>query len=93
MTRWTVTLYNATGAVAWTGDYSNEDEAKVCLANAEIAAVEMGGRAEMTAPPACDDCDGTGVRSVTSGGFGEAVTDDEVKCEACGGSGRESATR
>lgn len=47
---YTVTLYNSGGAVAWTGYFETEDEAAVCLENAEVAAKEIKGRAEMDPP-------------------------------------------
>jgi hypothetical protein len=49
---YTVTLYNAAGVFAWKGEYETEEEAIVCLDNAEVAAKEMGGkaRAEMEPP-------------------------------------------
>jgi hypothetical protein len=49
--RWTVTLWNRAGWLAWTGDYATEKEAVAALENARIAAKEIGGRAEMDPAP------------------------------------------
>jgi hypothetical protein len=51
---WTVTLKNQSGAVAWTGDFQDEESAVVALENAEVAAREIKGRAEMDPPKALE---------------------------------------
>jgi hypothetical protein len=50
---WVVTLLNRGGHIAWRGDFATEDEAKIALENAKIAATEIGGssRAEMDPEP------------------------------------------
>jgi hypothetical protein len=54
MNHWTVTVYSKSGcAIAWTGQFTTEDEAKIALENAKVAAAEIGGksRAEMDPEP------------------------------------------
>jgi hypothetical protein len=48
--RYFITLRNRNGAIAWTGDFETEQAARDCLANAEIAASEIGGRVESDPP-------------------------------------------
>jgi hypothetical protein len=51
VTRWTVTLLNKGGHLAWRGDFEDEEDAKAALENAKIATKEIGGKSRAVMDP------------------------------------------